>query len=42
MTEAGQLLRHRSSGATAIYAKAGNDALAQLVRPWPPTTAQAL
>lgn len=42
LTEAGQLLRHRSSGATAIYAKAGNDALAQLVRPWPATTAQAL
>jgi len=42
LAEAGQLLRHRSSGATAIYAKVDNAALAQLVRPWPATTAQAI
>jgi site-specific recombinase XerD len=42
LTEAAQLLRHRSSGVTAIYAKVDNDALAQLVRPWPATTAQAI
>ena len=42
LAEAGQLLRQRSSGATAIYAKVDNDALVALVRPWPATTAQAL
>jgi site-specific recombinase XerD len=42
LTEAGQLLRQRSSGATAIYAKVDNDALVQLVRPWPATTARAI
>lgn len=42
LAEAGQLLRHRSSGATAIYAKVDNDALAALVRPWPASTAQAI
>lgn len=42
VAEAGQLLRHRSVGATAIYAKVDNHALAQLVRPWPTSTAQAL
>ncbi|MGH3791752.1 MAG: tyrosine-type recombinase/integrase [Pseudonocardiaceae bacterium] len=42
LTDVGQLLRHRSSGASAIYAKVDNDALAQLVRPWPATSAQAL
>lgn len=42
LTEAGQLLRHRSSGATAIYAKVDNDALARIVRPWPATTARAI
>jgi integrase/recombinase XerD len=41
LAEAGQLLRHRSSGATAIYAKVDHDALAALVQPWP-TTPQAL
>jgi integrase/recombinase XerD len=41
LAEAGQLLRHRSSGATAIYAKVDHDALAALVQPWP-TAAQAL
>ncbi|MGH3097326.1 MAG: tyrosine-type recombinase/integrase [Streptosporangiales bacterium] len=41
LAEAGQLLRHRSSGATAIYAKVDNHALVQLVRPWPATTVQA-
>lgn len=40
LAEAGQLLRHRSSGATAIYAKVDHNALAALVQPWP--TAQAL
>lgn len=33
--EAGQLLRHRSAGATAIYAKVDEQALAALIRPWP-------
>jgi len=42
LAEAGQLLRHRSSGATAIYAKVDNDALTQLVRPWPASAAQAI
>lgn len=42
LVEAGQLLCQRSSAATAIYAKVGNDALAPLVRPWPALTAQAL
>lgn len=42
LTEAGQLLRHRYSGATAIYAKVDNDALAQIVWPWPATTARAI
>jgi site-specific recombinase XerD len=42
LAEAGQLLRHRCSGATAIYAKVDNDALAQLVRPWPASTAQVI
>jgi site-specific recombinase XerD len=35
LTEAGQLLRHGSTAATAIYAKADNAALAVLARPWP-------
>ena len=42
LAEAGQLLRQRSSGATAIYAKVDNCALVQLVRPWPTTTATAI
>lgn len=42
LAEAGQLLRHRSSETTAIYAKVDNDALAQLVRPWPASTAQVI
>ncbi|MGH9207141.1 MAG: tyrosine-type recombinase/integrase [Acidimicrobiales bacterium] len=42
LVEAGQLLRHRSSAATAIYAKVDNNALAQLVRPWPTTTARTI
>ena len=35
LTEVGQVLRHRSSLTTAIYAKVDRDALAVLVRPWP-------
>ena len=35
LAEAGQLLRHRSAQATAIYAKTDRRALAGLVRPWP-------
>jgi site-specific recombinase XerD len=42
LAEAGQLLRHRSVAATAIYAKVAPDALAELVRPWPATTKQAV
>lgn len=42
LVEAGQLLRQRSSGATAIYAKVDNGALAQLLRPWPASTAQVI
>jgi site-specific recombinase XerD len=34
LAEAGQLLRQRSSGATAVYAMVDNGALVQLVRPW--------
>ncbi len=42
LAEAGQLLRQRSSGATAIYAKVDNEALGQLVRAWPATMTRAL
>jgi len=35
LAEVGQVLRHRSSLTTAIYAKADRDALAVLARPWP-------
>ncbi len=41
LSEAGQLLRHRSSAATAIYAKVDDHALGELVRCWPATSAQA-
>jgi site-specific recombinase XerD len=41
LAEAGQLLRHKSVAATAIYAKVDDRALAQLVRPWPDTPMQA-
>lgn len=42
LVEAGQLLRHSSSAATAIYAKADRAALAVLARPWPaPSTTGA-
>jgi site-specific recombinase XerD len=41
LAEAGQLLRHRSIAATAIYAKVDDRALAQLVRPWPAAPMQA-
>lgn len=35
LTEIGQVLRHRSISATAIYAKVDHEALAGLARPWP-------
>lgn len=35
LTEVGQLLRHRSSTASAVYAKVDRAALAAVVRPWP-------
>ena len=35
LAEVGQVLRHRSALATAIYAKVDRDALAVLARPWP-------
>jgi hypothetical protein len=35
LVEAGQLLRHSSAAATAIYAQADRAALAALARPWP-------
>lgn len=38
MVEAGQLLRHSSVSATAVYARADVAALAVLARPWPGVT----
>lgn len=35
LVEAGQLLRHSSPQATAVYAKSDMCALAVLARPWP-------
>ena len=35
LVEAGQLLRHATAAATAIYAKSDLSALAILARPWP-------
>jgi integrase/recombinase XerD len=35
LAEVGQVLRHRTAFNTAIYAKADQDALAVLARPWP-------
>lgn len=35
LEEVGQLLRHRSRGSTAIYAKVDQHRLVQLARPWP-------
>jgi site-specific recombinase XerD len=35
LTEIGQVLRHRRLLSTAIYAKAGTEALRALARPWP-------
>lgn len=35
LPEVGQLLRHRSSASTAIYAKVDDRRLAELARPWP-------
>jgi integrase/recombinase XerD len=35
MTEIGELLRHRSSNSTEIYAKVDIEGLRSLARPWP-------
>jgi site-specific recombinase XerD len=35
LAEVGQVLRHRTSAATAIYAKVDRDALRTLAQPWP-------
>jgi integrase/recombinase XerD len=35
LREVGQVLRHRSSETTSIYAKVDRRALAALVQPWP-------
>lgn len=35
LTEVGQVLRHRTASATAIYAKVDRDALRTLAQPWP-------
>lgn len=35
LAEVGQLLRHRSSLSTAIYAKVNRNALREIARPWP-------
>ena len=35
LPEVGQVLRHRSQLATAIYAKVDHDRLRALARPWP-------
>lgn len=40
LDEVGQLLRHRSRGSTAIYAKVDVSRLAQLARPWPTSGAR--
>lgn len=39
LPEVGQVLRHRSSFTTALYAKVDDGALQQLARPWPGGTA---
>jgi site-specific recombinase XerD len=35
LTEVGQVLRHRSVGTTAIYAKVDRSSLRGLAQPWP-------
>ena len=35
LPEVGQVLRHRSTPATSIYAKVDDNALRVLARPWP-------
>jgi integrase/recombinase XerD len=35
LAEIGQVLRHRSLGSTAIYARVDVDQLRQLAQPWP-------
>jgi integrase/recombinase XerD len=37
LTDVGQILRHRSTHTTALYAKVDRDALQVLARPWPGT-----
>jgi integrase/recombinase XerD len=39
LRDVGQVLRHRSSEVTSIYAKVDRRALAALVQPWPGATA---
>jgi integrase/recombinase XerD len=39
LREVGQVLRHRGSEVTSIYAKVGRHALAALIQPWPGTAA---
>jgi integrase/recombinase XerD len=35
LPEVGQVLRHRHTRSTAIYAKVDREALTQIARPWP-------
>lgn len=42
LAEVGQVLRHRTSSATAIYAKVDRDALRPLAQPWPALAADAV
>ncbi|MGH3282599.1 MAG: tyrosine-type recombinase/integrase [Trebonia sp.] len=39
LPEVGQVLRHRSTLSTSLYAKVDEDALRPLARPWPGTAA---
>jgi site-specific recombinase XerD len=39
LPDVGQILRHRSLGTTAIYAKVDRAALSELARPWPGASA---
>jgi site-specific recombinase XerD len=42
LAEVGQVLRHRSSGTTAIYAKVDRAGLRPVASPWPGATNQAV